>query len=113
LAMLVQSDGGCSLQALASMSRPQQKWLLRAWLQQFGVVPGSAQLDEILRMTTAAADAQPCVACNGIEIRRFQQALYAVPALPPLLPSLPGNFDLPWMPGQVLELPAGYGALRA
>src|SRR5690606_10937020 len=109
LAMLVQSDGGCSLQALASMSRPQQKWLLRAWLQQFGVVPGSAQLDEILRMTTAAADAQPCVACSGIEIRRFQQALYAVPALP----LLPGNFDLSWMPGQVLELPAGYGALRA
>jgi len=113
LAMLVQSDGGCSLNALLPLPRPQQKWLLRAWLQQFGIVPGSAQLDQILRITTAAVDAQPCVVCSGIEIRRFQQALYAVPALPPLLPPLLRDFELSWTPGQILELPLGYGALRA
>jgi tRNA(Ile)-lysidine synthase len=110
LSMLVEADGRCAVDGLLRHPPGRQRLLLRGWLQQLGFVPpGRARLDALRAMTTAAEDAEPCVAWDGVEVRRFRGHLY----VQPVLPATDGDFDLPWAPGETRVLPAGYGSLRA
>lgn len=110
LLALLHADGSLETGGLMQQSTARQRLLLRTWLQRQGfALPSRAQLDEVLAMSVAGADAEPCVRWADVEVRRFQLRLHALQSLP----VLPGDFDLPWQPGQALILPQGCGVLTA
>lgn len=76
------------LAALRNLNAPRQRQVLRYWLRSLQLpVPDASQLQQLLQdMLGAAADRNPCVAWPGVEVRRYQQMLYALPQLPPLAP---------------------------
>lgn len=102
-------DGGegLAIAGLQTLSPLRQRQLLRFWLHRQRLpTPSRAQLEQMIAMPTAAADAEPCVSWHGVEVRRFQSRLHAMAPLPP-----PSDFDQPWSPPAVLALPAGHGHL--
>jgi tRNA(Ile)-lysidine synthase len=110
LSSLVQPDGRCATAGLLRHPPARQRLLLRGWLQGQGIrPPGRGRLDALRAMVCAAEDARPCVAWDGVEVRRFRGHLHALPALP----ASAGDFDLPWSPGEPLPLPEGNGTLCA
>ena len=106
----VAGHGTLSLPALARLSPPRARALLRAWIGGSGFrVPDTARLDRLLReMTTAAADRNPLVHWPGAEARRYRDRLYL---MPPLQLPAPG-LCLPWDGVTPLPLPARLGRLQ-
>jgi tRNA(Ile)-lysidine synthase len=82
------------LQALQALSASRAKNLLRYFLQQRGApMPQAVQLDELLtQLLTARDDARLCLSFSGWQVRRYQGAVYAQPALPDCSEGL----CLPW-----------------
>ncbi|PVY69617.1 tRNA(Ile)-lysidine synthase [Tamilnaduibacter salinus] len=77
----VEDDHGrLSVAALAALSRPEQKNLLRWWMIEQGVAPPPPdQLEQGLAdLTTAAGDRQPLLVGDGYAVRRFRGWLYWV-----------------------------------
>lgn len=73
------------------------------------VMPEAERLDELLRQAmTARGDTRVCVDLGGVELRRFQQALYIVRPLPRLTKS----FAVTWDGRGTLPLPQLGGSLR-
>ncbi|MDZ7621243.1 MAG: tRNA lysidine(34) synthetase TilS [Candidatus Competibacteraceae bacterium] len=74
-----------ALPALRASSEPRQRNLLRFWLRRLNLpIPDARQLQQILHEALhAAADRNPCVRWPGAEVRRYQDALYAMPPLTP------------------------------
>lgn len=93
------------LPALAALSPPRQRLVLRHWLHQQGFpLPAAAVLEKILtEVVPARADAMPRQAWAGCEVRRYREHLYA---LAPLLP-LPSSWECDWNGTAPLALPDG------
>ena len=105
-------EGGerLNLDWLASYETPVQLELLRGWLQRLDLpAPGYDQLLQIqTRVMAARPDAQPVLSWSGVEIRRFNGALYAM--LP--LPKHTVEKEYIWSVSERLHLPSG-GVLSA
>lgn len=91
---LRESDGTLSIAALQSLTQPRAKNLLRYFLHRVGTpMPQATQLGEMLQqLLSAAEDATVCVTFGEWQVRRYQDKIYAMPAL--------GKFDkqmvMPW-----------------
>jgi len=97
--------------------------LLRAWLNQLGLpLPGYKHLQKVLdEVVSVRPDAQPLVNWPGVEVRRFQSIVYAIPPLSehdagavlswsvdePLLLSGAGQLTAVVEAGTGLSVPAG------
>ncbi|MDH2917576.1 MAG: tRNA lysidine(34) synthetase TilS [Sideroxydans sp.] len=93
-----------SLSALQALSASRAKNLLRYFLQQRGAaMPHAVQLEELLmQLLTARDDARVCVSFAGWQVRRYQGAVYAQPALPdcsePLCLPWQNEAAIVWLP---------------
>lgn len=105
--------GTLRIDALAALGPPRQRLLLRAWLRERGFrMPDSRHLARILgEVVTAGPDADPLVAWEGCEVRRFRKDLHALRPLPsPPDPGLVIHWE--WRADTAgLVLPAGLGRL--
>ena len=74
---------GLSIPALRELSEVRQRNVLRRWLRRLGLpVPEARQLRQILHdALSAGRDRQPCIHWPGGEVRRYREALYAMPPL--------------------------------
>ena len=73
-----------SVRAVLQHDIPLQKALIRHWLHGLGfAMPSAKKLWHILHdVLQARADALPCVAWKGCEVRRYRDDVYAMPPLP-------------------------------
>ncbi|MCK5324381.1 MAG: tRNA lysidine(34) synthetase TilS [Woeseiaceae bacterium] len=101
--------GRIEIGGLQSLSEERKRNLLRHAIRRSGLpVPGAAKLRSVLeQLIPAKQDAQPLVAWPGVEIRRYRDNLYILPA---------GASQQPADDGQVLgdtplQLPQGLGTL--
>jgi tRNA(Ile)-lysidine synthase len=79
-----QMEGGTlAVEALRRLPAARAKNLLRYFLSRRGVsMPGTERLDEALRQAlTAKEDARVLIGLGGVELRRFEDRLHAVPKL--------------------------------
>ena len=105
---------GLSIQALTRLDRSLCKAVLRLWLKERGFISPDAHrlarlLDELPR---ARADANPLVAWDGCEVRRYRGEMFALAPLPCPPPT---GLRLDWRLGpgvSVLTLPLGLGRLE-
>ena len=69
--------------AIAELSEPRQRNLLRRWLRRLQLpVPDARQVRHIIHdLLTAGPDRQPCVCWPGGQVRRYRATLYAMPPL--------------------------------
>lgn len=82
LSSLISEEGTLSLHELVGYSVKWQAQLVRRWLETHQqLMPGQAQLAQILQSINAAEDSQPCISLGKVDIRRYQHALYIVPRL--------------------------------
>lgn len=104
-ATAMDARGRLSVDALRALSPARQRLLLRHWLCASGGQPPSAAVLERLRadMTAARADAMPCVAWPGTEVRRYRDRLYRLMPSPPL----PAGWSAEWDGVLPLALPDG------
>lgn len=74
---------GLSISRLLTLSPARQRNVLRFWIEQASLPPPQQRHVERLRndVLHAAADAEPCVHWPGAEVRRYRDALYAMPPL--------------------------------
>lgn len=102
-------SGSLSVSALISAGPRASRQLLRRWIGRRGFRPPSAaRLERVLtEVLPARADAQPLVAWDGCEVRRYRDDLFALAPLPE-----PPRGDLVWSQGETLDLPGGLGRLR-
>jgi tRNA(Ile)-lysidine synthase len=103
--------GPLSVQALLALPRPRRNNALRYWAARGGFetppFDALARLErEVLR---ARPDASPQLAWGSCELRRFRDALYLMPRLPPP----PEGLSLEWDGRGELRLPPGCGVLAA
>ncbi len=94
------------LSVLSCMSKARQRNVLRFWLKKLGLpLPSTVQLEHILSdVLTAKADRQPLVRWRGGEVRRYRNALFAMPNLP----KMPDNSQyFTWLLPAQLQLPLG------
>lgn len=84
--------------------------LLRAWIEDSGLpMPATHKLERILaEVIPARGDAAPLVSWDGAELRRYRDALWLTPPLPPA----GGDWRASWDAGDTLRLPEGLGELR-
>jgi tRNA(Ile)-lysidine synthase len=99
-----------SVAALLALDPARRHNLLRHWLGQRGLLAPSRDTMRRLdrEVLAAASDAAPLLRWNGCELRRYRDALYAMPPLPP---PPDRQTRLLWTQAE-LELPAGCGRLR-
>lgn len=96
--------GTLSVAALHGLSRVRLHNALRVWLTDKGLpLPNAARLEQVrARVLNAAQDAQPLLRWPGGELRRYRDALYAMPPLPPHDPAQVFMWDLS---AQSVEIP--------
>ncbi|MEZ5476138.1 MAG: tRNA lysidine(34) synthetase TilS [Thiolinea sp.] len=99
------APGSLAVSALLALDAPLQKAVVRHWLQQAGFMPPSAKkLKHVLQdVLLAKADAQPCVAWPGCEVRRYRDDVFAL--LPLSLHDVSQCLDWP-DPQQPLFIPS-------
>ena len=101
-------QGTLSLPALRQQSAGWQRAIIRAWLTEQGLTfPSFAQLEQIRQIQHARKDAQPQIELGIHSVRRFDDALYlvkAMPSLPEDVAQLPLNtyIPLPWLRSSVM-----------
>lgn len=102
--------GRLPLALLKGLAPPRARNALRYFLRCNGVaMPEAERLDELLRQAmTARGDARVCVDLGGVELRRFQGALYIVQPLPRPAKA----FAVAWNGRGTLRLPQLGGSLR-
>ena len=99
-----------SISALARLSAPRQRNLLRYWLRQQGfLAPGARQMEELLvQVRSAPRSRHACVRWPGAEAWRYRDLLATMPSQHSPDPDM----DVAWDPRVPLTLP-GIGRLRA
>ena len=97
--------GTLSGPVLAALPAARARNLLRGWLAERGLpLAAATHLQGILdELVTARADATPVVSWPGAEVRRYRDALYALPPMP----AHDATRVIVWNPGSELELPHG------
>ncbi|WP_456415357.1 tRNA lysidine(34) synthetase TilS [Thiolapillus sp.] len=95
---------------LEVLSPQRKKNLLRHWIRQQGLpVPGHQIIERILsEVVEARQTGSPLLSWDGGEIRRYRNALYLMPPLPPAPEE---GLRLHWDCGKPLDLPQGLGRL--
>jgi tRNA(Ile)-lysidine synthase len=103
-----QPGGSISVSRLRALERPLAKAVVRHWISGLALpLPDTRRLARLLdEVAGARPDATPLVAWKGCEVRRYRDALFAMPPLP----DRPQSEPLAWFWG-VLELPPGLGWL--
>ncbi|WP_456378402.1 tRNA lysidine(34) synthetase TilS [Thiolapillus sp.] len=98
------------ISGLDVLSLQRKKNLLRYWIRQQGLpVPGHQVIERILTEVVDAHQAgSPLLRWDGGEIRRYRNALYLMPALPP---APAAGLRLHWDCSKPLDLPRGLGQL--
>lgn len=88
-----------------TLSPARQHLLLRYWLRQQGFLPPDEAVPArvVSEVMQARTDALPCVAWQGVEIRRYREHLYAVRPLP----VVDAEWHCTWDAAQPLALPDG------
>ncbi len=101
--------GTLSAARLITLAPERARAVLRRWLAWQGFrAPNRQRLARILsEVLSARADAQPLVAWDGCELRRYRDDLFALAPLP-----LRPEAELGWDGRQPLQLPMGLGTLR-
>jgi len=97
-----------SAERLLTLAPERARAVLRRWLTWQGFrAPSQRRLARILNeVLRARADAQPLVAWEGCELRRYRNDLFALAPLPPR-----PETELSWDGQQPLQLPMGLGRL--
>ena len=104
LELLLDGNKALSINDLLPFDEVKQKAIIRLWLKQLSFkMPSEIKLKHIISdVIHAKQDASPCVDWDNVEIRRFQNRLYAVEKL--------ANFDataiIPWDTNQPLKITA-------
>lgn len=108
---LCKADGSLDLPGLMRLSAARRDNLLRYWIAASGFeLPPGPRFETIVReLLPARDDAQPLVAWEGAELRRYRQRLFL---MRPLLPVPPG-WAACWGQSNTLCLPAEAGVLQA
>ena len=85
--------------------------ILRTFVAAGGAPSPPARVTSLLRaeVLEAQEDASPALMWRGFALRRFRDALYLTPPLPPV----PPQWSSPWNGQNALVLPAGIGVLHA
>lgn len=83
MASVGSQENTLSVKKILSYDETKQRLLLRTWIhQQHYALPNAAKLNSILNdVLTAAWDRTPCVAWQAVELRRYRDDLYLMPAL--------------------------------
>lgn len=100
-----------AVEKLLSLSAARQRNALRYWLRSLHLsIPNTAKLKQIQTdVLLSRHDAAPLVAWEGVEIRRYENNIYAMTPIP----KLPSNLKLPWRDTKKpLKLPLGLGTLH-
>lgn len=103
--------GTLSVAALERLAPPRQRNLLRYWLRQRGFsLPSRAVLQRLLdEVLHCRADAEPRVHWSGAEVRRYRDAVFAMPPLE----EWEGDAGPDWDPAGRADLPLADGVLSA
>lgn len=85
-----------SIKALQQLSESRQRNVVRYWLtQKLLTLPSQAQLHILLtEIATAKEDAEPLLSWPGVDIRRYQNNLYAMPPVASTNPLSPLEWDI-------------------
>jgi len=104
-------DNCLSAAALKTLSAVRQNNLLRYWLKQLDLaLPDHRHMQQIKQLLdTDQHDSHPLVHWADVDVRRFQDWVFAMPALVPV----PKQFSLDWDMREPLVLPAGCGQLES
>lgn len=104
------ADGRLSAQALARLSPPRAKNLLRHFLKLHGVLaPGAARLENALRqLLSARQDAQIRIPLGSFELRRYQGQIRVVPGMS----APPPDLRYAWRGEEELDLAELGGTLK-
>lgn len=99
-----------SIKKLLLLDEPRCCNVLRYWLQNLKLsIPSTAKMQQILRtILTSRLDATPLVSWSGVEIRRYQDNIYAMSPLP----THDNKLQLSWDLTKDLVLPNNLGTLR-
>ena len=100
-----------SINALLLLSEPRQKLVLRYWIKQQGfLAPSSKKLLHLFKdVLHAKKDANPLLAWQGVQLRRFKNRLYIMPPLCDFDSSQVINWDMKnnlFIPALEIELQA-------
>ncbi len=107
---LLQEDGALRIAPLTDLSETRRAALLRRWFAfHKAAMPSRAALQRVWdEIATSREDANPRLKFGDYEVRRFQEALYWVPAV-----EGQGEAVVHWFaPYAPLNLPAGLGTLK-
>jgi tRNA(Ile)-lysidine synthase len=98
------------IDTLSALPVPRQKNVLRYAIRQLELpTPSAAHLQQILdELIPARDDAAPMVRWQGVEIRRYREHLYVLPAVAAAAPADPGRFAV----NDAVCLDAGLGLIR-
>ncbi|WP_353570005.1 tRNA lysidine(34) synthetase TilS [Candidatus Albibeggiatoa sp. nov. BB20] len=99
------SQQGLNIETLQILSEARQRNVIRYWLKSKKfIMPSSLHLQQILsECIQAKSDAQPLIKWANVEVRRYQNILFSMPALP----KIPETQAFDWHPKQILNLPLG------
>jgi tRNA(Ile)-lysidine synthase len=105
------SEHRLAIAPLLQLPAERRNHLLRAWIACAGLpLPPTHKLERVLlEVIPARPDAAPLVTWPGAELRRYRDALWLTPPLPPAEP----DWQADWSGAQALLLPAGLGELTA
>jgi tRNA(Ile)-lysidine synthase len=102
-------DNSISIDALSTLPPPRIRAVIRTWVKDAGLqLPDTTRLDRVLlEMLTARDDRNPVVEWPGVELRRYRDRLFVMPALEPLDRAV----EIEWDGVSELTLPSGLGSI--
>jgi tRNA(Ile)-lysidine synthase len=109
LAGMLAAPGQLQLKPLLRQPHAWQKTLLRHWLQQLGLPsPPKKRIDEFVQQLTADSQRIPQIIWSGVELRRYNNLLYAGRRPP----RHDATTEIEWRTRQPLKLPSQLGELQ-
>ncbi len=107
--MDIDASNSMSVDALAGLPHPRARAVIRTWIRDSGLqLPDTTRMDRVLReMLTAREDRNPIVDWPGVELRRYRNRLFLMPALMPLN----GDIEMAWDGRSELVLPSMLGTI--
>ncbi len=106
---MLAAPGQLQLEPLLQQPQAWQKMLLRHWLQQLGLPPPPRKrLAGFVQQLTADSQRIPQIIWSGVELRRYNNLLYAGKRLQPHDAAI----EIEWRTAQLLKLPSQLGELQ-